>query len=54
VDLIEKAAAMAPAQLNEWGARAETRARSRYDWEQVTDQYENLLSALIQRRAPLG
>ena len=35
-------------------SRAEARVRSRYDWEQVTDQYENLLSALIQRRAPLG
>ena len=53
-ELIEKAAAMAPAQLDEWGARAEARMRSRYDWEQVTDRYEDLLSALIQRRSPLG
>ena len=45
---------MAPAQLDEWGARAEARMRSRYDWEQVTDRYEDLLSALIQRRSPLG
>ncbi|MDA0204605.1 MAG: DUF1972 domain-containing protein [Acidobacteria bacterium] len=53
-DLIQMAAAMAPAQLDQWGARAQTRARSRYDWEQVTDRYENLLSALIQRRTSLG
>jgi hypothetical protein len=48
-ELIERTAAMAPAELAAWGARAEGRARSRYHWEQVTDQYENLLSAMIQR-----
>jgi len=52
--LIENTAAMAPAELAEWRWRAETRARSRYDWEQVTDQYEHLLSAMIQRSLPLG
>ena len=53
-ELIEKAAAMAPAELAEWGSRAERRARSGYDWEQVTDRYENLLSAMVQRPARLG
>jgi glycosyltransferase involved in cell wall biosynthesis len=53
-ELIEKSASMAPAELAEWGRRAETRTRSRYDWEQVTDQYENLLAAMIQRPARLS
>ena len=53
-ELIEKTAVMAPAELAEWGARAEARTRSRYDWEQVTDQYEALLSNMIQRPARLS
>jgi glycosyltransferase involved in cell wall biosynthesis len=52
--LIEKTAAMAPAELEQWGRRAEERARGRYDWEHVADRYENLLSAMIQRRRSLG
>lgn len=52
--LIEETAAMAPAELAQWGARAEARTRSRYDWEQVTDQYETLLSTMIQRPARLS
>ncbi len=53
-ELIEQTAAMAPAELAAWGRRAEARTRSRYDWEQVADQYENLLQAMIQRPRPLG
>lgn len=49
--LIEKTAAMAPAELAEWGRRAEARTRSRYDWEQVAGQYEALLTAMIRRPA---
>jgi len=53
-ELIEKTAAMVPAELEQWGSRAEAWTRSRYDWEQVTDQYENLLSAMIQRPTRLS
>jgi glycosyltransferase involved in cell wall biosynthesis len=51
---IEKTASMSSAELAEWGKRAEARARGRYDWEQVADQYEALFSAMIRRSTPLG
>jgi glycosyltransferase involved in cell wall biosynthesis len=43
---MHEAIAMSEAARARYGARAEARVRQRYDWEVVTDQYEQLLQRL--------
>ncbi len=46
---IGRIASMPAGELKTWGERAETHVRSRYDWEQVTEKYESLFSAMTSR-----
>lgn len=46
---IEHIAAMPATELEDWGARAESHVRDRYDWERVTDQYEALFETMTGR-----
>jgi glycosyltransferase involved in cell wall biosynthesis len=46
---LERVAGMSVEELTDWGARAEARMRSKYDWEQVTRQYEALFEAMTSR-----
>ena len=48
-DGIERVAAMSPEERCRWGKLALERVRERYDWEAVTDRYEELLARFAAR-----
>jgi len=48
-EVLESVLAMNETERDEWRARATERVRSRYSWDAVTDQYEQLLIGLARR-----
>jgi glycosyltransferase involved in cell wall biosynthesis len=48
---IERVGGMGEGERLEWGRRALERARERYDWERVTDRYEELLGQCVGGRS---
>lgn len=44
---IDELTAMAPEERAGWAQRAEARARERYDWQRVVDQYEKLFVGML-------
>ena len=47
--VLEQALALPPAERRQWQERAVDRVRTRYSWESVTTQYENLFRQLVER-----